>query len=147
MCYKITDGHEISYVLYSHERKYTPFKSFSDIIADRCIGARHDYSNDFQAVHMFNLFPYHIDQAKPPIEDEAVELKHLFESLRYFTNTRRNAIEFVNCMNLIGWPEGGFFSTLLSMVGYHFCKRDGHIVTQKHAREVAPLLSLLIFEL
>ena len=62
--------------------------------------------------------------------------------------TSLNAEHFVEYMNEIGWPQDGTFVTLISTMGYHFCKRDGRVVTRKWDEfKVAPVLSLLISEL
>ena len=50
-------------------------------------------------------------------------------------------------MDKIGWPQDATFMALLSNVGYHFNEHNGPTITRKHYKEVAPALSLLIFEL
>ena len=54
---------------------------------------------------------------------------------------------FVKYMNLIGRSQDGTFMNLLSTISYHFYERGGQMVTQKDDKEVAAVLSLLIFEL
>ena len=50
-------------------------------------------------------------------------------------------------MNKIGWVQGGTFVTSLSAMGYHLNEVNGVMVMQKWADRVAPILSLIIFEL
>ena len=61
--------------------------------------------------------------------------------------TSLDAHSFVGYMNSIGWPQDGTFMALLSNVDYRFNEEDGRTITRKYSKEVAPVLSLLIFEL
>ena len=61
--------------------------------------------------------------------------------------TLLNADYFAEYMNNVGWPQDGTFMALLSNVDYRFNEEDGRTITRKYSKEVAPVLSLLIFEL
>ena len=61
--------------------------------------------------------------------------------------TSLNAEYFVEYMNWIGWPQDATFMALLSNFGYHFKEKDGRTIPRKYYEEVAPALSILIFEL
>ena len=61
--------------------------------------------------------------------------------------TSLSAVNFVWYMNKIGWMQGGTFVTSLSAMGYHLNEVNGVMVMQKWADRVAPILSLIIFEL
>ena len=72
--------------------------------------------------------------------------------LRDFTSLR--AYNFIQYMNIIGWPQDGIFSALLSAVGYDFYEDDVRM-NGKVVHVIKPLLgcspgeglSVLIFGL